>query len=150
MHNLVSRLNNVSAFLSSCLMALLVAISLSSFLFTADPKGELTISSVKVCVFLVSQREFMVDFLSSVFHLKPAVTLIKSKNSHLFSSIFQQVSRLLCFEIYFVILKSTDLSPLFHWNTKQLFLYLEAEYENAQGVSVIQWLLSSLTNSRSR
>lgn len=29
-----------------------------------------------------------------------------------------------------------DLTPLFNWNTKQLFLYLEAEYENAQGVSL--------------
>lgn len=28
-----------------------------------------------------------------------------------------------------------DLTPLFNWNTKQLFLYLEAEYENTQGVS---------------
>lgn len=27
-----------------------------------------------------------------------------------------------------------DLTPLFHWNTKQLFLYLEAEYTNSQGV----------------
>lgn len=26
------------------------------------------------------------------------------------------------------------MTPLFNWNTKQLFLYLEAEYENAQGV----------------
>ena len=34
------------------------------------------------------------------------------------------------------ILFSEDLTPLFHWNTKQLFLYLEAEYENAQGVSL--------------
>lgn len=31
----------------------------------------------------------------------------------------------------------TDLTPLFHWNTKQLFLYLEAEYENVQGVCIL-------------
>lgn len=30
-----------------------------------------------------------------------------------------------------------DLTPLFHWNTKQVFLYLEAEYTNAKGVSFI-------------
>jgi hypothetical protein len=28
-----------------------------------------------------------------------------------------------------------DLSSLFNWNTKQLFVYLEAEYSNAKGVS---------------
>ena len=27
-----------------------------------------------------------------------------------------------------------DLTSLFDWNTKQLFLYLSAEYTNAQGV----------------
>lgn len=29
----------------------------------------------------------------------------------------------------------TDLRPLFHWNTKQVFLYLTAEYQNRNGVS---------------
>ena len=28
-----------------------------------------------------------------------------------------------------------DLTPLFNWNTKQLFLYVSAEYETQQGVS---------------
>ncbi|EEB99044.1 hypothetical protein MPER_01340, partial [Moniliophthora perniciosa FA553] len=46
--HLVCRINNVSAFFSSCTMGLLLAITLSSFIFTADPKGELSISSVKV------------------------------------------------------------------------------------------------------
>lgn len=32
---------------------------------------------------------------------------------------------------------SPDLSPLFNWNTKQLFLYVGAEYENKQGVSPV-------------
>ena len=27
-----------------------------------------------------------------------------------------------------------DLTPLFNWNTKQVFLYLEAEYDNVKGV----------------
>ncbi|KAF9474243.1 signal peptidase 22 kDa subunit [Pholiota conissans] len=36
---------------------------------------------------------------------------------------------------------TADLTPLFHWNTKQLFLYLEAEYTNSQGVKneVVIW-----------
>jgi len=34
-----------------------------------------------------------------------------------------------------------DLSPLFHWNTKQVFLYLTAEYVNQHGVEneVVFW-----------
>jgi signal peptidase complex subunit 3 len=32
------------------------------------------------------------------------------------------------------LITPTDLSPLFNWNTKQLFLYLDAEYTNAKGV----------------
>lgn len=34
-----------------------------------------------------------------------------------------------------------DLTPLFNWNTKQLFLYVQAEYTNAQGVynEVVIW-----------
>lgn len=35
-------------------MALLAAIALSSFVFTADPKGDLGLLSVKVCVHAVS------------------------------------------------------------------------------------------------
>ncbi|TDL21740.1 signal peptidase 22 kDa subunit [Rickenella mellea] len=36
---------------------------------------------------------------------------------------------------------SADLSPLFHWNTKQLFVYLGAEYANSAGVinDVVIW-----------
>ncbi len=50
MHTLYSRVNNVSAMLSTCLMALLAAISLSSFLFTATPRGDLAVSSIQVYV----------------------------------------------------------------------------------------------------
>ena len=34
-----------------------------------------------------------------------------------------------------------DLTPLFNWNTKQLFLYLQAEYEDAKGTKneVVIW-----------
>jgi hypothetical protein len=51
MHSIFSRINNVSALLSSCMMALLAAIALSSYLFNADSKGNLEIASVKVYVF---------------------------------------------------------------------------------------------------
>ncbi|KAI0058116.1 signal peptidase subunit [Artomyces pyxidatus] len=36
---------------------------------------------------------------------------------------------------------TADLSPLFNWNTKQLFVYLEAQYTNTQGVQneVVIW-----------
>jgi hypothetical protein len=50
MHSIWSRINNTSAFLSSCLMVLLMAIALSSFAFNADPKADVSVLSVKVSV----------------------------------------------------------------------------------------------------
>ena len=50
MHSIVSRINNVSAFMSSCMMALLAAITLTTFLFNPNLQGDLTISSIKVSV----------------------------------------------------------------------------------------------------
>lgn len=44
----------------------------------------------------------------------------------------------LSFPALILIIRFTDLTPLFNWNTKQLFLYLEAEYSNAQGVSFLR------------
>ena len=48
MHNLYSRVNNGSAFLSSCVMVLLAAIAASSFVFTTQPKGSLSVKVNKV------------------------------------------------------------------------------------------------------
>ncbi|KAF7979833.1 hypothetical protein HWV62_40567 [Athelia sp. TMB] len=84
--------------MSSCLMALLAAIALSTFLFTADPKGDLAITDVK----LATGRDRRYTYKSQEY-----------------ASVTFNVS--------------ADLTPLFNWNTKQLFLYLEAEYENAKG-----------------
>ena len=41
----------------------------------------------------------------------------------------------------------TDLTPLFNWNTKQVFVYLQAEYDNVKGVRRRQLfrLLTTLT-----
>jgi len=106
MHSIVSRVNNVSAFMSSCIMALLAAITLTTFLFNANPQGDLTISSIKVT----------------------------SSNARRYPNRKQDLA--------FVNFNITaDLTPLFNWNTKQLFLYLEAEYDNVKGVKneVVIW-----------
>ena len=50
MHSIYQRFNNLTALLSSCLLALVAVISLSSFLFTADPKGSLAVTNIKVYV----------------------------------------------------------------------------------------------------
>jgi len=106
MHSIYARFNNFSAFLSSCLMAMLAAIALSSFVLIATPKGELSLASIKV--FPGSSRRLpnvKQDFAFVNFNL------------------------------------SADLTPLFHWNTKQLFLYLQAEYVDSKGVpnDVVIW-----------
>ncbi|KAJ8489538.1 hypothetical protein ONZ51_g2865 [Trametes cubensis] len=80
-------------------MVLLAAVSLSTFVFTADPKGDLSVSSIQV--FPGNARRYA------------------NKNQ----------------DFAFVNFNLTaDLTPLFNWNTKQLFLYVSAEYENKRGV----------------
>jgi len=105
MHSIYSRINNVTATLSTCLMVLLAAIACSSFLFTAEPIGSLNITSVKVYPGQTRRSERRQDFAFVNFNV------------------------------------TADLTPLFNWNTKQLFLYVGAEYTNAQGVNneVVIW-----------
>ncbi|KAG6331327.1 hypothetical protein ID866_7761 [Astraeus odoratus] len=52
MHSVFARINGVSSFLSTCLMAFLAAVALSSLFLTADPKGRVDVVSLKVSVFL--------------------------------------------------------------------------------------------------
>lgn len=40
-----------------------------------------------------------------------------------------------CDRVFLYVIWLPDFTPLFNWNTKQLFVYLEAEYTNGQGVS---------------
>ena len=57
MHTIYSRVNNVSAFLSSCLMGLVLAVAVSSALYQmyqTPPAGELAVTNMKVWV--VSQN----------------------------------------------------------------------------------------------
>ncbi|KAF9227111.1 signal peptidase 22 kDa subunit [Gyrodon lividus] len=106
MHSIYARVNGISALWSTCLVALLAAIALSSFAFTADPKGNVDLVSLKVYSGKTKRYPYKQE------------------------------------EYGFVRLNITaDLRPLFNWNTKQLFVYLEAEYTNVQGVnnSVVLW-----------
>ncbi|KAK7677514.1 hypothetical protein QCA50_019520 [Cerrena zonata] len=106
MHSIYARINNISALLSTSLMCLLGAIAVSSYFFTADPKGLLDVSSIQV--FPGNARRYV------------------NKNQD-FAFVNFNVS--------------ADLTPLFNWNTKQLFLYLSAEYTNPQGIrnDVVIW-----------
>ncbi|CAK5274511.1 unnamed protein product [Mycena citricolor] len=107
MHTIITRANNISAFLSSCAMALLGIITVTSMLGTYfQPPlqgGAVTVKGLKV---------------------------MHGRGKH-----YQTQHAVVNFEI------DSDLSPLFNWNTKQLFLYLEAEYKNSKGVqnSVVIW-----------
>lgn len=62
-------------------------------------------------------------------------TLIVNKRVRLLISILPQVCRIFFSSDYTQNFDMSDLTPLFNWNTKQLFLYLEAEYDNTKGVS---------------
>jgi len=103
MHSALQRLNALSTLLSSCVLTLLAAVALSSFVFTADPKGMLDVS-VKVHPGM-SRPQLKRDFAFVRFNT------------------------------------SVDFTPLFHWNTKQLFVYMGAEYIDEAGVTndVVLW-----------
>ncbi|EPS94225.1 signal peptidase [Fomitopsis schrenkii] len=112
MHTISSRVSNVSAFLSSCIMGLVLAVAVTSALYQmyqTPPAGELAVTNLKVL---------------------PG----KGRYSRKYGTRQQ--------EFAFVNLNLTaDLSPLFHWNTKQLFLYVSAEYTDQQGTvnDVVIW-----------
>ncbi|KAG8214137.1 hypothetical protein J3R82DRAFT_10903 [Butyriboletus roseoflavus] len=50
MHSIYARINGISSLWSSCMMVLLAAIALSSFVFTANPTGKVDVASLKVSV----------------------------------------------------------------------------------------------------
>ncbi|KAI5118588.1 hypothetical protein M0805_008678 [Coniferiporia weirii] len=106
MHSLYARFNNVTALLSTCLLALVGAISVTTIFFNADPKGAVGIGNIKV-------------YSGSNLHFR--------QRNHEYSFVRFNVS--------------ADLTPLFNWNTKQLFLYLEAEFTSADGTQneVVIW-----------
>ncbi|KAL1741068.1 signal peptidase 22kDa subunit [Schizophyllum fasciatum] len=109
MHNIWTRLNNLAALLSSCLMGLAAVIALSSFLIeanTAPPKGTVAILGIRSA---------------------PARTPhFRVRNQDVTFTKFNITA---------------DLTPLFHYNTKQVFVYLQAEYTNSQEVrnEVVIW-----------
>ncbi|PAV15083.1 signal peptidase [Pyrrhoderma noxium] len=106
MFSAYQRISNLSALLSTCLLCLVGAISVSSFFFSADPKGVLSISNVNV-------------------H--------PSQNTH-----YRQRNHEYGFARFNV---SADLTSLFNWNTKQLFVYVQAEYTSADGTQneIVIW-----------
>ncbi|KAF8507470.1 signal peptidase 22kDa subunit [Hysterangium stoloniferum] len=109
MHSIYQRINGISALLSSCLLALLGAIALSSLAIQATrptPEGVLEIKPLKV-------------FKGQAEHFR------HKKEEFAFYQFDYE----------------GDLTSLFDWNTKQLFVYLTAEYVNAQGVKndVVIW-----------
>ncbi|KAH0828079.1 signal peptidase 22 kDa subunit [Lanmaoa asiatica] len=106
MHSIYARVNGISSLWSTCIMVLLAAIALSSFVFTANPTGNVDVASLKVYNGKAKRYPFK-----------------------------QEEFGFVKFNI------AADLRPLFNWNTKQLFVYLEAEYTNTQGVnnSVVLW-----------
>ncbi|PVG03180.1 signal peptidase 22 kDa subunit [Serendipita vermifera] len=106
MYSSLQRLNNLSTFVTTCLLALLAAVSMSSFLLATNPSGAVGVSPVQIALRQTSpwspKKEEAAFFEFSI---------------------------------------DADLRSLFHWNTKQLFLYLTAEYTNRNGLEneVVIW-----------
>lgn len=136
MHNIFSRINNVSALFSSCMMALLAAIAISSFIFTADPQGDLGLLSIKVYA-RQNPRHTVIWFLRWTYPVIPRLVrrkCMQSRNLLLSISTWPLVRPFYSFLYDLYIHSSADLRPLFHWNTKQLFVWVEAEFNNTKKV----------------
>jgi len=136
MHNIFSRINNVSALFSSCMMALLAAIAISSFIFTADPRGDLGLLSIKVYA-RQNPRHTVIWTLRWTYPVIPRLVrrkCMQSRNLLLSISTWPLVSPFYSFLYDLYIYSSADLRPLFHWNTKQLFVWVEAEFNNTKKV----------------
>ncbi|KAF8597499.1 signal peptidase 22 kDa subunit [Ceratobasidium sp. AG-I] len=109
MYSTYQRVNNISAFVSSCLMCMLVAISVASYAqlwSIGEPSGRLEVKT----------------------------TNIVRGVSRAYSKKEQDVA-------FFRFDAQADLSSLFTWNTKQLFVYMVAEYTNEKGMNneVVMW-----------
>lgn len=160
MYSSLQRLNNISTFVTTCLLALLAAISLSSFILATNTSGSLNVSPVKMSGSRVPGKAFYWHTIGLVlfewiqrdetdFALEPA----KGRSStipvrfrcryvifnliYIYYHILTSVGRVFvptCNVYQNFALTRVDLRSLFHWNTKQVFLYLSAEYTNRQGV----------------
>ncbi|KAG8890246.1 hypothetical protein FRB98_000157 [Tulasnella sp. 332] len=101
MHSVYQRVNNLSAFLTSCLFVLSGLIAATTFLL--QPSSA-TVSNGSVI---------------SAEHLAVATKRLGWNRRN--------------YEVQNLNFNVTaDLSPLFNWNTKQLFVYITADYEHTQ------------------
>lgn len=191
MYSAYQRVNALSSLLSSCLLALLAAIALSSFVFPSNTSGSVQLEPLKVYDAFVRLAVPIISFVMAqeTSILDDAMLLVFSICSRLSASVhsaasvyfpppFQLVRVLISFSpilqpIWSIwknvfprmgvcavryrlrytpsfsvlvdlgtqhtphVLSSDwalDLTSLFHWNTKQLSVYLAAEYTNSRGV----------------
>ncbi|KAG8935340.1 hypothetical protein FRC03_006989 [Tulasnella sp. 419] len=114
MHSVYARANNLSAFLFSCLLALAGAISVTTFVLQPHESAVQAAaggSLLSVSHGPIAQRR--------VGHWTRKTVDVATLNFNL----------------------TADLTPLFHWNTKQLFVYVTADYEGKNGVknTVVIW-----------
>ncbi|CCA71011.1 related to SPC3-signal peptidase subunit [Serendipita indica DSM 11827] len=171
MYSSLQRLNNLSTFVTTCTLALLAAISLSSFLLATTPTGELNVSPVQMYDYLIlrcdrrrrgvrnDKKPPSSNSLLTLVRLSlsfPILILFDGRNGlttrGLEPGLLSRLAPPTCklwssFDCLILVIPPcdndgddatttiTDLRPLFHWNTKQVFLYLCAEYTNGKGGS---------------
>ncbi|KAG9039806.1 hypothetical protein FRB95_007233 [Tulasnella sp. JGI-2019a] len=106
MHSVYQRVNNITAFLTSCLFVLAGLIATTTFLL--QPSA----ATVSVGSIISAEHKAVASRRLGWYQKNYAVQNLN-------------------FNV------TADLSPLFHWNTKQLFVYITADYEHTQkGASV--------------
>ncbi|RUS27006.1 signal peptidase subunit-domain-containing protein [Jimgerdemannia flammicorona] len=120
MHNLQQRANAVSAFAISVLFSLLAAVALLSYVMPPpEPTADVAVTELRV------RREYLVLTLFS----PPVRAGLYSVTGRYGPDYFDYGKKtnefaFLAFDL------DADLTPLFDWNTKQVFVCLVAEYES--------------------
>ncbi|KAG8977333.1 hypothetical protein FRC05_001731 [Tulasnella sp. 425] len=99
MHSVYQRVNNLSAFLSTCLFTLAALITATTFVL--QPTSEVASKGNSLAV---------------------EHGVIQQRRVGYYGRVHDTVD--LNFNV------TADLSPIFHWNTKQLFVYITADYDH--------------------
>lgn len=149
MHTVYSRISTLSANLSTALLVLVGLVASTTFLFNAQPTGKIGVANVKVCVWYCVMRNPRESAEGLVLRRYTGTNVHYGQLNHEYSFVRLDVNAgacplliLICFVSNKTLLAaSIDLTPLFNWNTKQLFIYVVGEYASANGTQneIVVW-----------
>lgn len=134
MHSVLVRIQNVFGFFTTVAFSVAAVIALSSFIHPQNPSSSISVSNVQV----VKGRPHYYSYKKEEYaHIK--FDLETGMSSHSLPSAHGRHPTDICVcrsraegLIQLTLHSPTDLSSLFNWNTKQVFLYIKAVYPSSK------------------